>query len=84
MGLTHPPLSAGPFDQRNSSLGREISPGEMPDGTHRRSIAEGATSAGGMPAGHHFGRKTTGGSQMDGGEKSGFREKLKDKFRSKK
>lgn len=74
------------MDHRNSSLGREISPGEMPDGTHRRSIAEGATSHSGMPSGHHFGRRTTTGSNMEGGEKSGggFREKLKDKFRSKK
>ncbi|ERF72898.1 hypothetical protein EPUS_08726 [Endocarpon pusillum Z07020] len=61
--------------EKKDSLGREISPGEMPDGTHRKSIAEG------MPQGHHFGRKNTGGN----GEKSGgFRDRLKDKFRSKK
>ena len=66
--------SIGSVEKKNS-LGREISPGEMPDGTHRKSIAEG------MPQGHHFGRKNTGSN----GEKSGgFRDRLKDKFRSKK
>lgn len=61
--------------EKKDSLGREISPGEMPDGTHRKSIAEG------MPQGHHFGRKNT----ASNGEKSGgFRDRLKDKFRSKK
>jgi hypothetical protein len=67
-------LAPGSPEKKNS-LGREISPGEMPDGTHRRSIAEG------MPSGHHFGRKNT---ASNGGEKSGgFRDRLKDKFRSK-
>jgi hypothetical protein len=48
----------------------------MPDGTHRKSIVEG------MPQGHHFGRKNT---PNNGAEKtSGFRDRLKDKFRSKK
>lgn len=71
--LLTPCLSTGSIEKKNS-LGREISPGEMPDGTHRKSIAEG------MPQGHHFGRRNT-----SNGEKSGgFRDRLKDKFRSKK
>lgn len=62
--------------EKKNSLGRDVSPGEMPDGTHRKSIAEG------MPAGHHFTKRTTASS---GGEKTaGLRERLKEKFRSKK
>lgn len=64
--------------EHKNSLGREISPGELPDGTHRRSIAEGMPQ---VPQGHHFGRKNTGASSEKSG---GFRERLKDKFRSKK
>jgi len=48
----------------------------MPDGTHRRSIVEG------MPTGHHFGRKNTG-SNNNNAVGGGFRDRLKDKFRSK-
>lgn len=62
--------------EHKDSLGRDVSPGEMPDGTHRKSIAEG------MPQGHHLGRKTTAGSS---GEKTGgFIDRFKEKFRSKK
>jgi hypothetical protein len=64
----------GSLEHKNS-LGRDVSPGEMPDGTHRKSIAEG------MPQGHHFGRKPT---QSNGEKTGGFRDRLKDKFRSKK
>jgi hypothetical protein len=67
-------LSSGSLAKKES-LGRDVSPGEMPDGTHRKSVAEG------MPSGFGFGRKNT----ASNGEKSGgFRERMKDKFRSKK
>lgn len=72
--LTTLSSATGSMEKKNS-LGREISPCQMPDGTHRKSIAEG------MPQGHGFGRKNTASS----GEKTGgFRDRLKDKFRSKK
>jgi hypothetical protein len=56
----------------------------MPDGTHRKSIADGMP-----PQGHSFGRKLTQNNSADktpsgGGGGGGFRDRLKDKFRSKK
>ena len=68
-------LFTGTMEKKNS-LGREISPGEMPDGTHRKSII-----AEDMPEGHHFGRKST---WHSGDKTGGFRDRLKDKFRSRK
>ena len=66
------------------SLGRDISPGEMPDGTHRKSIAEGMpTPSPKLP----FGRSKTdnvAGSAEKEKSGGGFRKSLKDKFRSKK
>lgn len=69
--------------QKNDSIGRDMSPGELPDGTHRSSVANAGSHHHQFKGlhGHSIGHSMDKGSDTSGG---GLKDKLKDKLRSKK